>query len=313
MTDNSADQFETRLYRNVTANANTAPTPPGGLAISSPMDRRVTFSWNTASDTETPSNGLSYNIVVGTSTGQEDIIASNSDRSTGYRRIVRLGNTGENTSTSLHSLEIGTYYWSVQSVDAGAKGSPFATEQQFVVDSLAVTTAEVSDYFVTSAVCGGNITDAGDASVTARGVCWGTDPMPDFSDTCSEDGAGAGVFTSSLTGLQQGLSYYVRAYAVNSNGTVFGEQRGGRRLAFRDDRRGERHYIGRSCLWWRRNQWGKCFRNCTGCVLEHRSHARSFIRYLHGRRKRHGRVHEFPHRFAKRIFLLRSGLCRQRQ
>ena len=37
-------------------------------------------------------------------------------------------------------------------------------------------------------------------------------------------GSGTGAFNGSLTNLQRSTTYYVRAYATNSNGTVYGEQ-----------------------------------------------------------------------------------------
>ena len=35
-------------------------------------------------------------------------------------------------------------------------------------------------------------------------------------------GPGTGAFTSSLSGLKSGLIYHIRAYATNSQGTVYG-------------------------------------------------------------------------------------------
>ena len=38
------------------------------------------------------------------------------------------------------------------------------------------------------------------------------------------DGSGSGSFTSNITGLVSGTTYYVRAYATNSVGTSYGNQ-----------------------------------------------------------------------------------------
>jgi len=85
-----------------------------------------------------------------------------------------------------------------------------------------VTTAEVSAIAQTTAQCGGTVTSDGGATVTARGVCWSTNQTPTVSDTKTTDGTGAGTFTSSITGLTKGTTYYVRAYATNSAGTGYG-------------------------------------------------------------------------------------------
>ena len=85
-----------------------------------------------------------------------------------------------------------------------------------------LTTDTVSAITQTTAECGGNITSDGGAAVTVRGVCWSTGPSPTTADGKTTDGTGTGSFTSSLTGLTAGTSYYVRAYATNSVGTGYG-------------------------------------------------------------------------------------------
>ena len=45
------------------------------------------------------------------------------------------GNAGTGTSWTLHDLTNGTYYWSVQAIDAVFAASPFATERSFTVGS----------------------------------------------------------------------------------------------------------------------------------------------------------------------------------
>jgi hypothetical protein len=88
----------------------------------------------------------------------------------------------------------------------------------------AVTTAVVSSITQVSAVSGGNVTDDGGAEVTARGVCWGTSQNPTTSSSKTSDGTGTGTFSSSITGLPAGTSYFVRAYATNSEGTSYGNE-----------------------------------------------------------------------------------------
>jgi hypothetical protein len=40
----------------------------------------------------------------------------------------------------------------------------------------------------------------------------------------STDGAGAGTFTSNVTGLEPATKYYIRSYATNDAGTGYGEE-----------------------------------------------------------------------------------------
>jgi len=87
-----------------------------------------------------------------------------------------------------------------------------------------VTTNDISEITQTTATSGGNVTDNGGATVTARGVCWSTNTNPDITDNHTNDGNRTGEFTSSLIGLTENTTYYVRAYATNSAGTKYGDE-----------------------------------------------------------------------------------------
>jgi len=67
-----------------------------------------------------------------------------------------------------------------------------------------------------------NITSDGGTSVISRGVCWSeVNPMPTIGDNKTDDGAGSGIFKSTI-GLVASQAYYFRAYATNSSGTAYG-------------------------------------------------------------------------------------------
>lgn len=85
-----------------------------------------------------------------------------------------------------------------------------------------VSTIATSNVTTSSVTCGGNITSAGTATVTARGVCWGTSPNPTIMGNHSSNGTGTGIFTSVVSGLNANTTYYIRAYATNSVGTSYG-------------------------------------------------------------------------------------------
>lgn len=88
-----------------------------------------------------------------------------------------------------------------------------------------VTTAEVTDITQTGAKTGGEVISDGNATVTARGVCWSTSENPTIEDNKTEDGSGTGEFNSTVFGLAPNAKYYLRAYATNSEGTSYGNQR----------------------------------------------------------------------------------------
>lgn len=89
-----------------------------------------------------------------------------------------------------------------------------------------VTTANVIDISHLTAVSGGEVISDGNVFVTARGVVWSASENPtlESNDGFTTDGTGAGVFTSDITGLDPETTYFVRAYAVNSEGTSYGNE-----------------------------------------------------------------------------------------
>jgi len=87
-----------------------------------------------------------------------------------------------------------------------------------------LSTSSASNITSTSAQLGGNITDNGGSSITMRGICWATHSVPTVSDSITSDGSGSGAFTSSLNALFANTTYYVRAYAINSSGTAYGNE-----------------------------------------------------------------------------------------
>ena len=109
---------------------NTAPGAPSGLT-SACTNGQATLRWNAATDAQTPSAGLSYNIRVGTQPGADNVVSPDAN-SDGFRLLPALGNAQMRTNALLN-LPPGTYYWSVQAIDAAFAGGPFAPEASFIV------------------------------------------------------------------------------------------------------------------------------------------------------------------------------------
>ena len=97
-------------------------------------------------------------------------------------------------------------------------------EDEIVVELAFVTTLSVSEITETSAVVGCEVTSDGGAEVTSRGVCWSVDSNPTIENYKTIDGEGVGSYQSVLSDLSQNTTYYVRAYATNSEGTAYGEE-----------------------------------------------------------------------------------------
>ena len=117
-----------------------------------------------------------------------------------------------------------TYY--VRAYATNNDGTTYGNEISFTTNpSLAViTTTSVSSITTNSAKSGGNISNDGGSAITAYGVCWSSSANPMVDDNKTTDGSGTGTFTSSITGLTDLTTYYVRAYAINSVGTAYGNE-----------------------------------------------------------------------------------------
>ena len=115
------------------------------------------------------------------------------------------------------NLNLPTYGFSVRCLlDSNSGGS------SAIAPTISTTTATLVTTM--GATTGGNVSSDGGSAVTARGVAYATAQNPTTSNSTTNNGTGAGVFTSTLTGLTSSTLYYVRAYATNNVGTAYGNQ-----------------------------------------------------------------------------------------
>lgn len=141
---------------------------------------------------------------------------------------MNLGDELGHFTMTMTELNNNSLYY-VRAFAITSMGIFYSSQQSFttlpIVSLPTVTTNTVSNVLATSATCGGNVTNDGYGTVTARGVCWSTSSNPTISNIHTTDGSGTGSFTSSITGLTPATKYYVRAYATNEEGTAYGSSR----------------------------------------------------------------------------------------
>ncbi len=132
--------------------------------------------------------------------------------------------TGAFTSTISGLSSYTTYYVRAYATNSG--GTSYGTQVTFTTEAEppVVTTNAATDITNSTATGNGNITGAGVPNATAHGFCWNTTGTPTVSDSKTNEGAvsSTGAFTSNITGLNGNTTYYVRAYATNPAGTVYG-------------------------------------------------------------------------------------------
>jgi len=129
-------------------------------------------------------------------------------------------------SSAITGLDPETLYY-VRAYATNTQGTVYGAEVElttFAAGAPTVTTQECTSIQSETATGNGTLVDIGDSAVTEHGHVWATDPNPTTDDFKTTKGArGVGVFDSSLVGLTPGETYYVRAYATNTQGTAYGD------------------------------------------------------------------------------------------
>ncbi|MBR4391274.1 MAG: DUF1566 domain-containing protein [Bacteroidales bacterium] len=117
-----------------------------------------------------------------------------------------------------------TYY--VRAYAINSVGTSYGLQRSFTTKSApTVATLNVTNVTENSATCSGNVSSEGGSSVTERGVCYSLAPNPTINNTTVTSGSGTGSFTCELTNLTKNTKYYVKAYAKNSYGVAYGDEK----------------------------------------------------------------------------------------
>jgi len=221
-------------YWNGTTWVNLAPGLPGQVIS---MSATGIPSWSGAayptlttstisSITPTSANG-GGNISSdgGATVSARGLVYGTSANPTLSNSVLTIGSGTGSFSGSITGLTPNTTYY-VRAYATNSAGTGYGNEISFQTLPVAVPTLTTNNVIAqsTTASSGGNITDNGGSTVTTRGVVWNTSGSPTLLDSKTIDGSGIGSFVSNLEGLIPNTTYYVRAYATNSEGTKYGNQ-----------------------------------------------------------------------------------------
>lgn len=198
-----------------------------GVLVDAPFEA-AKVSTNPVTNVTSTSANVSGNVTSdgGEVVTQRGIVYSTSSNPTiADTKVVIAGTTGSYPA-NLTGLAAGTTYH-VRAFATNSVGTSYGNDVSFtttVPSSIAtiITTDPVTNVTSTSAEVGGNVTNDGGAVVTVRGIVYSTSSDPTIADTKVVVAGTTGSYTSNLTGLAEGTTYHVRAFATNSVGTSYG-------------------------------------------------------------------------------------------
>jgi hypothetical protein len=178
--------------------------------------------------TNSASSGGNITSDGGSAVTQRGVCWSTNPNPTIANNITNNGSGTGSFSSSITGLNASTNYY-CRAYATNGVGSAYGNQISFTTSNVStslptLTTSIASGITTNSASSGGNITSDGGSAVTQRGVCWSTNPNPTIANNVTNNGAGIGSFTSSISGLNANTTYYSRAYATNSVSTAYGNQ-----------------------------------------------------------------------------------------
>ncbi len=129
-------------------------------------------------------------------------------------------------ASNLTALAATTTYY-VRAYATNSIGTAYGNEVSFATTTLTVpiiTTSPITNITSNSASSGGIVSSNGGSNISVSGICWSPTNNPTIAlPTKTTDGNGVN-FTSNITGLTAGTTYFVRAYATNTTGTAYGNE-----------------------------------------------------------------------------------------
>ncbi len=129
-------------------------------------------------------------------------------------------------STKIDGLSFNVDYW-YSAYIGGGKSSITSEKKHFKIQQqlAGLKLKPVNERTSSSAVCEYTVTNNFSGTIFACGLCWGENPEPTIeSPNKTIDGASYGEHRTTINGLELGKTYYVRAYAINAQGTVYSNE-----------------------------------------------------------------------------------------
>jgi hypothetical protein len=208
-----------------------------------PVFSSVTPTTSSSIDSVTTSSDVSYSLSEAISSGSITITRTGGSADPTVHTCTLVGtalNSGSHTinlsdttngcsSDQSGLVEDSAYTFVFDGSDVAGNGATDITSTSVTFDAVSitsptVTTSSASSITTTTATLNGQITATGNGDATQHGFAYGTDSglSTVIATTTIGSKSGTGAFTSSVSSLSCGTTYYSRAYATNSAGTGYG-------------------------------------------------------------------------------------------
>ncbi|KON26527.1 hypothetical protein AC481_07005 [miscellaneous Crenarchaeota group archaeon SMTZ-80] len=186
------------------------------------------------------------NTIEASSVTYTSAISGGEILDTGYLNIVDKGvcwNTSPNPTISNNLTHDGvgsdafvsalaglspatTYYYRAYATNDA--GTAYGDEMSFQTPAIPppdIITNDATNIAATSAECSGSVSSDTINPVQIKGICYSLTADPLTSDLITDEGAGTGSFSSIISGLSPGTTYFIRAYAITPYGTYYGNEK----------------------------------------------------------------------------------------
>ncbi len=156
------------------------------------------------------------------------VYSTSTNPTTSDSKVITGSGTGTFTSEITGLAGTTTYY--IRAYAINSAGTSYSSQASFTTAQTpsaptVITGSAANTTDITSEFNGSQVTQDGTATVTERGIVFSdTETTPDTTDRkIVAPAAGLGTYNLGMTGLDPETTYYVRAYAVNSIGTGYGD------------------------------------------------------------------------------------------
>jgi hypothetical protein len=225
----------TNLVANTTYYARAYATNAAGTAYGNQVTFKTFLTIVFPTVTTNAASNITENAAISggnvTATGGAEVTAKGICWSTNQSPTITDNKTNDGTgvgqyASQMTNLEPNTTYY-VRAYATNSAGTGYGSQVSLTALKTLpkITTKNITSISAMGAVTGGTIVSTGGGTISDKGICWGESENPTVNDNKITNGTGSSAYSSAIITAVPGTMYYVRAYATNELGTVYGLQK----------------------------------------------------------------------------------------